>query len=259
MVSTRTNTGIIIQARLASTRLPNKVITPIWNDKSLLDILITRLKKLSFKAPMVLATGDQEGNLPLESIAHNHGIQFFSGSENDVLMRFVDCAEKYGFSKVLRVCADNPFLDIQLTDYLLNANVAGHEDYVGYGISHLPAILSHYGFFTELISVEALRRVQRLSSDKLDHEHVSRFLYTHPKDFSIKLVEVPLEISQAQNIRLTVDTKEDFLLSASILDELQKAGKGFEYGYADVLAAVKKLGPTLAKKMKEQIFENSKS
>jgi spore coat polysaccharide biosynthesis protein SpsF (cytidylyltransferase family) len=259
MVSTKANTGVIIQARLASTRLPQKVIAPIWNDKSLLDILIIRLKKLTFKSPLVLATGDQTENKPLELIAHNHGIQFFCGSENDVLGRFVACAEKFGFSKVLRVCADNPFLDIHLTDDLLIANAAGQEDYVGYSVSGLPAILSHYGFFTELISVDALRRVQGLSTDKLDHEHISRFLYNHPNNFSIKWVEVPLEISEAENIRLTVDTKEDFQLAGSILEELQKEEKGFEYGYADVLSAVKKLGPTIANKMKEQIFENSKS
>ena len=259
MVSTQANTGIIIQARLASTRLPQKVIIPIWNDKSLLDILIIRLKKLTFRAPLVLASGDQKENHPLELIAHNHGIHFFSGSENDVLGRFVDCAEKYGFSKVLRVCADNPFLDIQLTDDLLIANTAGHEDYVGYSVSNLPAILSHYGFFTELISVEALQRVQRLTTDKLDHEHISRYLYNHPKDFSVKLVEVPAEISEAENIRLTVDTKEDFQLATSILEELQKGKKGFDYGYADVLSTVKRLGPVIADKMREQIFENSKS
>src|SRR5689334_21419676 len=104
----------IIQARVGSTRLPKKVLLTLLEEKTILDIIIDRLK---FKFPgnkIILATGNTKENSRLKSVADRFGIGFFTGEEQDVLQRFVSFINMEGFNgKVVRICADNPFLDME--------------------------------------------------------------------------------------------------------------------------------------------------
>ena len=102
-------TGIILQARTDSTRMPEKVILPFFQEKSILDLLLEKTKKLV--APVVLATTLNPSDDRICRLAEKHEVPVFRGSENDVLDRFIQAARKFGFSKIIRVCADNPFLD----------------------------------------------------------------------------------------------------------------------------------------------------
>ena len=251
--------GIIIQARISSQRLPGKVLKPVINDKSILDIVLMRLKRLKTQANIILATGDLIHNRPLEVYANKNNIDFFSGSENDVLTRFIKCASFYNFDHILRVCADNPFLDIGLTDSLLSTYLSTGHDYVSYSINKRPAILTHYGFFTELLTTSALIRADKSTVNESDREHVTQYLYNNPDKFSIKFDEAPAEIINEKNIRLTVDTMTDFMNAASILEKLSTSHSQFDYNYQDVLLAIKKLTPGILNSMQQQIIENSKS
>ena len=105
----------IIQARLSSTRLPNKVILPFWNGKTIIDLLIEKLKTFN-DCNIILATSDLSANLPLVEVAKRANVDYFQGSENDVLQRFIDAAEIQDAEHIIRICADNPFLDINEID-----------------------------------------------------------------------------------------------------------------------------------------------
>jgi spore coat polysaccharide biosynthesis protein SpsF len=250
--------GFIVQARIESTRLPQKVILPLINGNSILDFILKRLKNISGSIPVILATGDCERNILLKEVAEKHDISFFCGSENDVLKRFIDCAKQYGLDKVVRICADNPFLDIGLLYNLVSDYKDSNYDYVGFGFGEMPAILSHFGFFAELVSVKAMVKAHKLTTLGPDIEHVTKYIYSNKDVFAVKLVEVPEDIKNQQNVRLTVDSRADFDNAVTIINELRREGYGFEYSYKDVLAAVKGLGSGLIKNMKSQIIENSK-
>ena len=254
-----TSLGIIVQARMESTRLPQKVVLPLINGYSILDIILRRLKDLLGSIQIVLATGEFERNKALKEIAERNKVGFFSGSENDVLKRFIDCANSCGFNKVIRICADNPFLDMGLLAELVSEYKESTFDYVGFGIGEMPAILSHFGFFAELIGLNAMVKAHSLTTAGPDLEHVSRFIYNNRDLFAVKLKEVPEEIKNNQNIRLTVDNKSDFRNAYIIIEELTKGGRDFGYGYKDVLAVISKLGPGFVNNMKSQIIENSKT
>ena len=251
--------GLVIQARIGSQRLPEKVILPIVRGESILDLMITRLKCLKVDAPIIVATGELPKNAPLQSAAVRNEVLFFSGQEDDVLKRFIDCASQFQLTKLFRICADNPFIDIELIDELIENYADQQYDYVSYSVNHKPAVLTHFGFFAELVSVDALKRAHEASNNILDLEHVTRFIYSNPDLFSLHFVEAPKEISTSQNIRLTVDTKADFENAAQILNRLLSYKEITNYNYRDVLSAIAELNPRLIDSMHHQIIENSKS
>ena len=102
--------GIIIQARMGSTRLPGKILKPFHENHSILDIILDKFHEIK-GAKVIVATSTNEENDALEEYLISRGENVFRGSENDVLERFIDAAEKYDVDSIIRICSDNPFLD----------------------------------------------------------------------------------------------------------------------------------------------------
>jgi spore coat polysaccharide biosynthesis protein SpsF len=253
------NTGIIIQARLSSQRLPNKVIRPIFEGKSILDLIVIRLKKMNPNFPIIIATGDLEKNKALFSYASGNNIPFFSGSEDDVLERFIQCSQEFNLQRVLRVCADNPFLDYLLAEDLLSISSSRVYDYTTHKINGKPAILSHFGFFSEVVSYKALVKAHANSTNASDKEHVTPYIYNHAEEFSLMFEQAPIEIAHEEKIRLTVDTETDFENAAKILKYVIKEKGDVFYTFKDVLSVVRTMGAPIKQSMVEQISINSKS
>ena len=84
-------------------------------------------------------------------------------------------------------------------------------DYVSHFIENKPSISTHWGIFGEFVSIEALIKIQKLNTDALYKEHVTNYIYSHQEHFSIKKIEVSETIKSTKNIRLTVDTENDFI------------------------------------------------
>ena len=105
-------TGIIIQARTGSTRLPNKIFLPFYKEKGILELIIDRIKN-SIDLPIVIATTEKSKDDKIVELAGEKEIACFRGSELNVLNRYIKTAEKFNFSNIIRICADNPFLDIE--------------------------------------------------------------------------------------------------------------------------------------------------
>lgn len=204
--------AIIVQARTGSTRLPGKMIKDFHHGKSLLEII---LRKLPSTVDVILATTTSEGDTALCEIAEHVGIKVYRGSEENVLSRFIEAAELYKAETIVRVCADNPFLNIELLERLLTEYKG--EDYLSYRLPNgKPTILGHLGIFCEVTSLSALQKVAASTDDKLYLEHVTNYLYTHPNEFSIRLMDLPSELVDFDDLRLTVDTEEDFKITSEL-------------------------------------------
>lgn len=198
--------AIIIQARCGSTRLPNKMILPFFDDKSILEIIINRLSK---KYKTILATTDSVKDDSLSALAKSNNVKVFRGSEENVLERYIGCAKTHGIDTIIRVCADNPFINIDLIDKLLG--LYNGEDYCSFKyLDGKPTILGHLGLFCEITKLNTLIKVNKITNEKRYREHVTNYIYLNPKDFNIKLFDFPLQIPKYDGIRLTVDTQEDF-------------------------------------------------
>ena len=223
------NDGIIIQARTGSTRLPNKILLPFYGDKSILDIIIEGIRNECADKLIVLATTNAVQDDILEQYALKNNIVCYRGSEDDVLDRFINAAKENNLDRFVRVCSDNPFLRVDTFNNLFEAHDETKCDYVAYGFADgRPTIKSHLGLFSELTTLDALQRVAQLTSEKLYIEHVTIYLYTHLTQFSIKLLNLPLELEERTDLRLTLDTMDDFKLLQEIYAKYVETDKSIE-------------------------------
>ena len=210
----------VVQARSGSTRMPNKVYLPFYNGKSILDLLIDKLKQVD-GTKVIIATSTNSNCDPIEKVAQSHNVTCFRGSENDVLQRFIDAAEANKAVKIIRVCSDNPFLDLSSVKKLVNeAQKTDGIDYMSFNVDGTPSIKTHYGFWTEFVTLEALKRIKVLTNEALYHEHVTNYIYAHPESFYIKWIDGPKIITCHKDIRLTIDTEEDFRNAQAIYADL---------------------------------------
>ena len=247
--------AFIIQARLGSTRLPRKILLPFYKDKSILDLLIDKLKKVA-DSQIILATSTNSINDSLEDIAKKNNILCFRGAENDVLQRFIDAAEKFQASRIIRICSDNPFLELGSINRLIDfATKNPQYDYISFHVNNTPSIKTHYGFWTEFVTLNALKKATSLTDEPLYHEHVTNFIYTHPEYFNYYLLDTPSELVTHNKIRLTIDTQTDFQNAQKIYEDLTHSNP-----YPTIEQIIRFLDnhPSYYQTMEQEISKNSK-
>lgn len=255
----RDTTGIIIQARMGATRLPGKMTRPFYEEKGILELLLQRLKERFARKQevvMLVATTVNPPDNLIEEIGERCGFSVFRGSEEDVLGRFIDAASYIGAGKVIRVCADNPFLDMDAVEMLAGRINAQHHEYIAFSTSGgIPTIKTHWGFWPEAVRSDALKRVAEATTESLYREHVTNYIYTHPDGFTVDLIPIPREIEENRNIRLTLDTPEDFEMQRTIYGRCME-----RYGRIDIQSVLETLEafPGFYEQMKQQILLNSK-
>lgn len=168
--------GIIIQARINSTRLHGKVLKYL-DDKTLIEWVIKRLKKTQIKN-IILATGNSKDNLELKKICKQESIKFFKGNEINVLGRFYHAAKKYKLDAIIRVCADNPFVDSKEIDHIIKAYKRTNYRY-DYYFNHrnYNNITYSDGFGAELFKFSTLEKLYKNVSNSFDKEHVTSSIW----------------------------------------------------------------------------------
>jgi spore coat polysaccharide biosynthesis protein SpsF len=195
-------TGIILQARMGSTRLPGKIFKAIGN-KTLLAWIAWRLGFLKHKVLLVVATSVAPENDKVREFCVQNKIECFSGSESNVLERYYYCARQYGFDSIVRMTGDNPFPDIEELDNLIGLYETSGADYCN-SYKSLPI-----GVGAEIFSFAALEDSFRKGKEPHHLEHVDEYILEHPELFRT----LELKTSSEKNwpdIRLTVDTPEDY-------------------------------------------------
>lgn len=215
------NTKIIIQARTGSTRLPRKMILPFYENEGIFSLLLKKLTSAFDKNDIILATSTNPNNDILVEIAERYEVNYYRGSENDVLQRFIDAAKEFGAENIIRVCADNPFLDVFYIELLVEKFEKFNCDYLSYITSDgTPSIKTHYGFWAEAVKLSALEKVRELTNENLYHEHVTNFIYANRDIFDVNFFEIIPQIDKHKDIRLTIDTQVDFDIQKEIFNKL---------------------------------------
>ena len=177
------NIGIIIQARMGSTRLPGKILKPFYGEKTLIETLIENLHKIE-GVKVIVATSVNENNDCLETFLKEKGELVYRGSENDVLDRFIKAAEANEVDSIVRICSDNPFMDWHGVAQLVEKAKISDADYIGFRINNKPSILTHFGFWGEFVRLSSLKRVAMSTAVGTPaHEHVTYHIYNHPDDY----------------------------------------------------------------------------
>lgn len=195
-------TGIIIQARMGSTRLPGKILKDFCG-KSLLEHIIFRLAALKKPAHVVIATSNLEQDDVVQNFCEQHLITCFRGDEQNVLKRYYDCALKYGFDNIVRMTGDNPFPDIEELDRLIEFHISNNNDY-SECFSVLPI-----GVGMEIFGFNALKVSMEKSTMPHHFEHVDEYILENTNLFRTGTLSA-VSSKNKNDIRLTVDTQEDY-------------------------------------------------
>lgn len=200
--------GVIIQARMGSTRLPGKVLKPIVG-KVLLDHVLGRLSQLEYPVKIVVATSD----LPQDDAIAQHclcmGVAVFRGSETDVLDRYYQCARENRFEHVVRLTADNPFTDMEELQRLIKQHLTQYHDYT-HSFGSMPL-----GVGAEIFTFAALEKSAREGHAPNHREHVNEYIQENPDVFRIGVLEVAAA-KRCPDLRLTVDTEDDYQRACAI-------------------------------------------
>ena len=227
---------IIIQARLSSTRLPNKVLLPLCG-KSVLEIMLDRLSH--YHQDIIIATTDSGDEQPIIDIANRYNIRYYQGSTTNVLERFVKALEHFGSKSgdtVVRLTSDCPLIDSKILRDVIDYYDANDYDYVNNTlIKKFPR-----GFDCEVFGYNALLQAHQNGTSEYEREHVTTYIYnTHKEEFEIGCFEGAEDNS---HYRLTLDEKDDYTAIKEIY-KLFNCSINFHY---DELIEVLKANPQIA-------------
>jgi spore coat polysaccharide biosynthesis protein SpsF len=210
-------TAILITARLKSTRLPLKAIKEI-KGRPMICHLIDRLKLARIPQRMVLCTSTVDQDDPLVEIAKQEQIDCFRGDPEDVLLRVTNAAEEFGVTTLLNCTGDNPFVDPEVIDQMLEYHAAEHNEFTS--SEGLPLGTAGY-----VVSTSAMRRACDLK-DQTDTE-IWGPMFTETGRFRCGVFKVHDPRVSWSDLRLTVDTPQDFELVTKIFDDLYQPDRVF--------------------------------
>lgn len=207
----------IIQARMTSTRLPGKVLMEVMG-KSLLSYQIERLRFSKMIDKIIIATTVNKEDDPIVDLAQKEELDFYRGSEDDVLDRYYQTAKKYNAAHIMRLTADCPLIDPDICDSIVGAFFENGVDYIRTGETFAE------GLDCEIIGFEVLARAWQEANLKAEREHVTLYIRNHPELFKTMVKENETDDSR---YRITVDEEEDFLVVKTILDNLYKGNDSY--------------------------------
>lgn len=172
----------------------------------------------------VVATTTNEADDILVDLLESRGYKYFRGDEDDVLLRYLDALKAHPAEYVVRITADNPLTDPEIVDSVVTLAMSDKYEYTS---NHLQKTYP-LGYVVEVISERALVKTERLAQSMADREHVTLYLYNNRAEFNVGNLAAPAELRHP-DWRLTVDTKEDFLLMEKIFKQLYRKNAFIKY------------------------------
>ncbi len=209
--------GIIIQARMDSSRLPGKILKNL-NGKPSLWHVYNRCKASKLASIVIVATTIDKSDDQIERFCKQYKIPHSRGSINHVLSRYYEAAKKYKVDIIARVTADCPLVDPATIDRVFKAHKNQKCDYVSNivpGERTFPR-----GLDVEVFSFTALDKAFREATESMETEHVTPYIWQNKKGkYKIgKIVTAPAGLKRSY--RLTVDYPEDLALINIIYEKL---------------------------------------
>jgi spore coat polysaccharide biosynthesis protein SpsF len=191
----------IIQARMGSTRLPGKVLMDL-EGATVLARVLARAKRAVTINQVVVATSDLPADDVIIGECKRLAATVFRGDENDVLDRYYRAAQFSKADVVVRITADCPLLDPEVTDHTVSEFLDQRPDYAS------NALIRTYprGLDTEVFTITALERAWREASERYQRAHVTPYIYQNPEQFRVLAVKGEQDYS---GFRWTLDTPQD--------------------------------------------------
>lgn len=205
--------GCIIQARTGSTRLPGKVMQKMDNDSTVLDYVINQVKFSKKIEKIIVATT----NLTEDDVICDHlssqKIEFFRGSSADVLDRYYQCAKKFAIDNIVRITADNPLIDPNIVDLIIDQYENNKCDFATNTLHRT----FPYGTEVEVFSFKSLEKSWENAKKPSEREHVTPFIRDPQNGFILINTEYQEDLSY---LRYTIDRIEDLKLVKEIIKNI---------------------------------------
>ena len=200
----------IIQARMASSRFPGKVLEDL-SGKPMLWHVVDRVRRSRRIDEVVVATSVNPSDVPIVEFLVAHQIPYFRGDEDDVLDRFYQAARVFGGDGIVRFCGDSPLTDDLVIDQVIDFASAGEFDYVN-NWRTFPE-----GLHVEVFSSERLKEAWEGASKPSEREHVTPFFYNNPDRFRLGYCDSAVDLPP---MRLVVDYPQDLELVRRVHERL---------------------------------------
>lgn len=218
----------IIQARLGSSRLPGKVLIDL-DGTAVLGHVIDRTKRITGVDEVVVATTPASEDDGVAEYASQHGAVVFRGDELDVLNRYGDCAREMKADVMVRITADCPLIDPELSGRVVARYLEGDLDYVS---NYKPPTFPD-GLDTEVFSFTAIDEAQRLAARPSEREHVTPYIWQHPENF--RLANITQEADHS-GLCWTLDSPQDLEMMQALAGHLEMPL--MEAGYRDLMKVI---------------------
>jgi spore coat polysaccharide biosynthesis protein SpsF len=223
-------TGLVLQGRLDSSRLPGKSLLPLGGRP-----LIFRVMEAFGGTPWdvkVLAC-PEDCVSAFAPLAEEAGFEIQPGPREDVLARYCLAVRRFGLTRVIRATGDNPFVFADAAELINRETLSLGADYGGY--HNLP-----WGAGVESTAAAALLRAEAEARSPPEREHVTPYLYHHPEFFRLHRPEAPPQW-RCPEIRLTVDTGEDYARAELLFEGLRD--RTDRHGGETIIAVYRNLFP----------------
>jgi len=221
--------GAIIQARTSSTRLPEKVLKnlPYGSGIAVLRHVISRLKRSKKLSDIVIATTVKKEDDRIVKIAKRERVKYFRGSNKNVLSRYYLAAKANKLDIVVRITADCPCLDSEIIDLMIERHLKAKADYSS-NTRRNPRRLTletsfPAGLEVDVFNFSVLKEAYKNAKMQDEKEHVIPYMY---RNFKTNLVKAPKKLCDS-DIRITLDTEEDYALLCVVFDYLYPRNKYF--------------------------------
>lgn len=216
--------GAIIQARMTSTRLPGKILMPVYKSISMLEMVIMRVHSCPEIDILIIATTINNTDDPVIQLCHDlqpkyPKLRVFRGSENNVLSRFYFAAHKYHLDHIIRITSDCPLIQPNILNQMIQEyfgssnNETKYNNETTYNISDYDYLSNTLirtfprGLDAEIFKRSALDRAYLdPNATNAEIEHVTPYINSQPDKF---LLHSWSQNPDYSNYRLTVDTQED--------------------------------------------------
>jgi len=214
----------IIQARTTSTRLPGKVLKelPCNGGITCLEQVIRRLKKSKRLNVIIIATTKEKEDNEIIDITKKEDVKYFRGSKKNVLSRYYFAAKENNIDLIVRITSDCPCIDADVADLTIDDHINKMADYT---TNSLIRTYPH-GLDVEVFNFNTLEKAYKNATKDYEKEHVTPYINRNPQIFKINVVKAPKEL-YAPDIRITLDTEEDYALLCAVYDYIYLKNKYF--------------------------------
>jgi len=200
-------TVAIIQARIGSTRLPYKMMLSL-HGKPIIEWVIKRVQKSKLLDDVIVAIPVTEDNDVLATYIQELGVKVFRGSEGNVLNRFYESVKDEGATHIVRVCADNPLIDGEEIDNLINFYINNSCDYA---YNHIPKDnLYPDGLGAEIISFDLLKNLNEIVETQYHKEHCLSYIGDNKEKYIIKTFNPFSSDLHHPELKFDVDIFDDY-------------------------------------------------